>query len=161
MAALTERLIEVFSDHRSRQIVLVNDGSQDGTHEVCVALVENLSPFVSYLCLAKNFGEHNAAMAGLRHARGDYVVATHDDGQHRPEDALRLVDEARTKGLDIVYSSYPTSEHHWFRILASRFNGMIANCILDNPRICTYQASSVCGGGWSRRSSNIMAHSHI
>jgi glycosyltransferase involved in cell wall biosynthesis len=147
IAALTEGLVEVFSDGRSLQIVLVNDGSKDGTHEVCVALVEKLPHLVSYLCLTKNFGEHNAVMAGLRHARGDYVVIMDDDGQHRPEDAVRLVDEARAKGLDIVYSSYPTREHHWFRILGSRFNGMMANWMLDKPKDL-YLSSFKCLRRW-------------
>jgi glycosyltransferase involved in cell wall biosynthesis len=147
IGVLTERLVEVFSDRCALQIVLVNDGSWDRTHEVCLALVDKLPHIVSYICLAKNFGEHNAVMAGLRHSMGDYVVIMDDDCQNHPEDAVRLVDEARTRGLDLVYSDYPSREHHWFRILGSRFNGMAANFMLDKPKDL-YLSSFKCLSRW-------------
>jgi glycosyltransferase involved in cell wall biosynthesis len=147
IGALTERLVEVFNDCGALQIVLVNDGSWDRTHEVCLALVDKLPHVVSYICLAKNFGEHNAVMAGLRHIMGDYVVIMDDDCQHHPEDAVRLVDEARARGLDLVYSDYPSREHHWFRILGSRFNGMVANFMLDKPKDL-YLSSFKCLSRW-------------
>jgi glycosyltransferase involved in cell wall biosynthesis len=147
IGALTERLIEVFSDRCALQIVLVNDGSWDHTHEVCLALVDKLPHGLSYICLAKNFGEHNAVMAGLRHTMGDYVVIMDDDFQNHPEDAVRLVDEARTRGLDLVYSDYPSREHHWLRILGSRFNGMVANFMLDKPKDL-YLSSFKCLSRW-------------
>jgi glycosyltransferase involved in cell wall biosynthesis len=147
IGVLTERLVEVFSDRCALQIVLVNDGSWDRTHEVCLALVDKLPHIVSYICLAKNFGEHNAVMAGLRHSMGDYVVIMDDDCQNHPEDAVRLVDEARTRGLDLVYSDYPSREHHWFRILGSRFNGMVANFMLDKPKDL-YLSSFKCLSRW-------------
>jgi glycosyltransferase involved in cell wall biosynthesis len=147
IGALTQRLVEVFSDRCALQIVLVNDGSWDHTDEVCLALVDKLPHVVSYLCLAKNFGEHNAVMAGLRHTRGDYVVIMDDDFQHHPEDAVRLVDEAQAMGLDLVYSDYPSCEHHWLRILGSRFNGMVANFLLDKPKDL-YLSSFKCLSRW-------------
>jgi glycosyltransferase involved in cell wall biosynthesis len=125
----------------------VNDGSSDRTHEVCTALVDKLPHVVSYLCLAKNFGEHNAVMAGLRHAFGDYVVIMDDDFQHHPEDAVRLIDTARTRGFDLVYSSYPRRQHHWLRVVGSRFNGMVANFMLDKPRDL-YLSSFKCLRQW-------------
>lgn len=147
IAALTVQLVEGFRDRFSLQIVLVNDGSRDRTHEICMALVEKFSSTVSYLCLAKNFGEHNAVMAGLRHTMGEYVVIMDDDFQDRPEDAVRLVVEAKAGGFDIVYSSYLKTEEHWFRILGSRFHGMIANVMLDKPRDL-YLASFKCVSRW-------------
>src|SRR5262245_10990993 len=147
LAALTERLVEVFSDRCALQIVLVNDGSWDRTHEVCLALVEKLPHSVSYVCLAKNFGEHNAVMAGLRHTMGDYVIIMDDDFQHHPADAVRLVDEARARRLDLVYSEHPSREHHWLRILGSRFNGAVANFMLDKPNDL-YLSSFKCLSQW-------------
>src|SRR5262245_26221086 len=147
IAALTKRLVEVFSNCCALQIVLVNDGSWDRTHEVCLALVDKLPHIVSYICLAKNFGEHNAVMAGLRHTMGDYVVIMDDDFQNHPEDALRLVTEARARGLDLVYSDYSSREHHWFRILGSRFNGMVASFMLDKPKDL-YLSSFKCLSRW-------------
>jgi glycosyltransferase involved in cell wall biosynthesis len=144
---LTERLVDVFNNRYPLQIVLVNDGSDDRTHELCLALVDQLPEVLSYICLAKNFGEHNAVMAGLRHAVGEYIVIMDDDFQHRPEDALRLVDELRTGNLDIIYSFYRKREHGWFRIMGSRFNGMVANLMLDKPKDL-YLSSFKCLRRW-------------
>ena len=54
------------------EIVLVNDGSPDNSADVCRGLLaENRVP-ITYIEHARNYGEHNAVMTGLRHARGDY-----------------------------------------------------------------------------------------
>jgi glycosyltransferase involved in cell wall biosynthesis len=52
---------------------------------------------------AKNFGEHNAVMAGLPRAVGDYVVIMDDDLQNSPEEIIRSIMHART----MVASSIP------------------------------------------------------
>ena len=70
IAALTRQLIDAYHHRGPMQIVLVNDGSRDRSHEVCLQLAEKFPDMVSYLRLAKNFGEHNAVMAGLRHTLG-------------------------------------------------------------------------------------------
>lgn len=131
---LTHRLVEVFRGRGALQVVLVNDGSRDRSHDACLKLVEEFPGVVSYVRLAKNFGEHNAVMAGLRRSLGAYVVIMDDDFQHRPEDAVRLFDEARAGGFDVVYSDFRRREHNWLRVLGSRFNGFVANFMLDKPR---------------------------
>ena len=52
------------------EIVLVNDGSPDNSLAVCRALVEQARIPITLVDLARNYGEHNAVMAGLRHASG-------------------------------------------------------------------------------------------
>jgi glycosyltransferase involved in cell wall biosynthesis len=147
ITALAERLVGVFKERYSLQIVLVNDGSHDQTHDVCMALVKQLPGIISYIRLAKNFGEHNAVMAGLRHAVGEYVVIMDDDFQNRPEDAIRLVEDISTRNLDIVYSFSRRREQSWLRILGSCFHGMIANVMLDKPKDL-YLASFKCLRRW-------------
>ena len=55
-------------------VVLVNDGSRDGSHRECLACCDRHPGRVTYLRLARNFGEHGAVMAGLCQSGGDYVV---------------------------------------------------------------------------------------
>ena len=55
------------------EIVLVNDGSQDDSEAVCRALAQRADIPVTFVNLSRNFGEHNAVMAGLSFARGEYV----------------------------------------------------------------------------------------
>src|SRR6266446_10456742 len=52
------------------EIVLVNDGSRDNSLAVCRGLVESARVSITLIDLSRNYGEHNAVMAGLRHASG-------------------------------------------------------------------------------------------
>ena len=56
------------------EIVLVNDGSRDNSLAVCRDLLRNCPVPLTVVDLARNFGEHNAVMAGLRHASGAWVI---------------------------------------------------------------------------------------
>ncbi len=116
------------------QVVLVNDGSKDNSHQVCEDIFRKHPKVVTYLRLARNFGEHNAVMAGLRHARGDYGVIMDDDFQNPPEEVTRLVQEAKRGDFDVVYSYYDEKKHNWFRNVGSTFNGWVAHFMLNKPK---------------------------
>jgi undecaprenyl-phosphate 4-deoxy-4-formamido-L-arabinose transferase len=133
IGALVHRLLEVLHDH-DLQVVLVNDGSPDNSDQVCREIQAAHAEAVTYVRLAKNFGEHNAVMAGLRHARGEYVVIMDDDFQNPPEEVTRLIDHAVQGDYDVVYTYYVRKHHHWFRNLGSRLNGWMAGFMLDKPR---------------------------
>jgi len=133
VGALVDRLVASLGAD-TLQIVLVNDGSADGTDHACRALVGRYPDIVTYVQLARNFGEHNAVMAGLHHARGDYVVIMDDDFQNPPEEVCRLIEQTETGGYDVVYTHYARKRHHWARNLASRLNDRVANLMLDKPR---------------------------
>jgi len=129
---LVERLI-AFLRGDALQIVLVNDGSVDDSDAACRTLSARHGGTVTYVRLARNFGEHNAVMAGLHHAHGDYVVIMDDDFQNPPEEVARLVDHARSHGYDIVYTYYTRKHHHWVRNLGSRLNDRVATFLLEKP----------------------------
>ncbi len=130
---LVDRLIdELGSD--SLEIVLVNDGSRDDSDLVCRSLQAERPETIVYLELARNFGEHNAVMTGLRHAKGDYVVIMDDDFQNPPEAVPRLIRHASNHDYDVVYTYYPVKAHSWLRNLGSRFNDACATLLLDKPR---------------------------
>ena len=58
------------------EVILVNDGSPDNSADICRQLSARTDLPVTFVNLSRNFGEHNAVMAGLRHVRGDYVITT-------------------------------------------------------------------------------------
>lgn len=130
---LVTRLVDILGTN-ALQIVLVNDGSPDNSDAVCRSLYHRFPETITYVKLAKNFGEHNAVMAGLQHARGDYVVIMDDDFQNPPEEVIRLIEHAHVYGHDIVYTYYARKQHHWLRNFASRMNDWVANFMLDKPR---------------------------
>ena len=84
------KAIEGLTVPGGHEIVLVNDGSADGTRAVCEALVAEAAVPIVYVEHARNFGEHNAVLTGWRHARGAYVVNLDDDGQN---DATALAEQ--------------------------------------------------------------------
>ena len=130
---LTAQLIKNF-DQSGLEIILVNDGSKDNSHEVCISLHNKHAGIVKYIRLARNFGEHNAVMAGLNNARGDYAVIIDDDFQNPPEEINKLIDKAISGNHDVVYSYYERKYHSFFRNLGSSFNNIIANILLNKPR---------------------------
>lgn len=116
------------------EVVLVNDGSRDNSHQVCISIFEKYKNIVKYISLARNFGEHNAVLAGLNNVTGDYAIIIDDDFQNLPEEIPKLITEAVTGKYDVVYSYYEKKHHSWFRNLGSKFNNFVANCLLNKPK---------------------------
>jgi glycosyltransferase involved in cell wall biosynthesis len=115
------------------EVVLVNDGSHDGTEKVCGALQEEFPETLTFLHLARNFGEHAAVLAGLNQAAGEWVAILDDDGQNPPAEVRAMYEAIKKKNWDVVYGRYRSKQHGWFRNLGSRFNDRVANIMLRKP----------------------------
>lgn len=100
------------------EVLLVVDGSPDDTWSVAAALADEHAA-VSALRMSRNYGQHNAILAGLRQARFELVVTMDDDLQHRPEQVPVLL-SALTPELDLVYGTPREEEHGFGRSIASR-----------------------------------------
>ena len=116
------------------EIILVNDGSPDTSDEVCRALLDTAAVPLTYIEHARNFGEHNAVMSGLRAMRGAYAITMDDDLQNPPEEVVRLFDHARNSRCDAVYTRYAVKRHAGWRNLGSRFANKVADILLDKPK---------------------------
>jgi glycosyltransferase involved in cell wall biosynthesis len=116
------------------EIVLVNDCSPDDSLAVCRGLVAGARVPITLVDLARNFGEHNAVMAGLRQARGQHIITMDDDLQNPPSEVLRLLEFAQSSGKDVVYTYYGHKEHAFWRNLGSRFTNRVADWLLDKPK---------------------------
>lgn len=116
------------------EVVLVNDGSPDNSGEVCRALVRSARVPLTFVEHARNYGEHNAVMTGLRYARGAYVITMDDDLQNPPEEVVRLYDHTRLTGADVVYTRYAHKQHAVWRNLGSWAANRMADFLLDKPK---------------------------
>jgi len=116
------------------EIILVNDGSPDNSDDACRALLDTATVPLIYVEHARNFGEHNAVMTGLRHVRGAYAITMDDDLQNPPEEVVRLFDHARLGNWDVVYTRYAVKQHAGWRNLGSRFANRVADILLDKPK---------------------------
>ncbi|MEI7728181.1 MAG: glycosyltransferase family 2 protein [Verrucomicrobiota bacterium] len=130
--SLCDRLIDELTGFWRIQIVLVDDGSTDRSAAACQRLRETHGERITFIQLARNFGEHNAVMAGLNYADGDYCVIMDDDFQNPPSEVHKMLVEI-AKGYDVVYSRYQEKMHHPFRNLASRLHNRMASWVLNKP----------------------------
>ncbi len=82
------------------EIVVVNDGSRDGTRDAVLGIARECR--IQYLELSRNFGKEAALTAGLQAARGDVVVLLDADFQH-PLSAIGGMLDRWREGWDMVY----------------------------------------------------------
>ncbi len=127
------REIEGFTIEGGHEVVLVHDGSDEATSEVCRGLVRDAKIPITLIEHARNYGEHNAVLTGWRHARGAHIVNLDDDGQHPPTEAVRLWEHARATGLDIVFGHYVEKQHSAWRNFGSWFTNRMTDWALDKP----------------------------
>ena len=114
------------------EIILVNDCSPDKTYEVIKQLVAENKNILG-LDLAKNFGQHCALMAGMRHSTGDVVVCLDDDGQTPADEVGKLLDKL-DEGYDVCYASYGKKQHSGFRNFGSKVNELMTRIMLGKPK---------------------------
>ena len=114
------------------EVVLVHDNGPDNAWDV-IGSLSATRPWLRGLDLRRNAGQHNAVMAGLRVARGRYIVTMDDDLQHDPDDVPRIL-EALRAGADLVYAQFPQKQHALWKRVGSRFNDRVAGWLLKKPR---------------------------
>ena len=113
------------------EIVMVNDGSGKETWEVIQTLCKEKTERFG-IDLARNFGQHAALMAGIRHTTGNIVVCLDDDGQTPADEVGKLLDAIR-EGVDVAYASYDHKEHSAFRNFGSWVNEKMLEKMLNKP----------------------------
>ncbi len=109
----------------SCQIILVNDGSTDGTSDV-IRRICGKDSSIWGIDLAGNYGQAQARLAGLCFADGEISIFMDDDGQHPAEGIFPLVRKIR-EGYDLVYAQFPFQKEALWRRMGSRFTDQTMN----------------------------------
>lgn len=123
---------KVFEDAGLRhQVVLVNDGSRDGSWAV-IAGRARTSPNIVALNLLRNYGQHHANLAGMRESTGDYVITMDDDLQNPPDQALLLIQQAM-QGHDVVFGRFEQKQAVSYRRIGSRLITLVNRRIFGQP----------------------------
>jgi undecaprenyl-phosphate 4-deoxy-4-formamido-L-arabinose transferase len=122
---LYSRLISVLDNvGKSYEIILVNDGSRDGTEAILNDLHHRRPEHIRIVHFNGNFGQHMAITAGFERARGEIIITLDADLQNPPEEIPNLV-HAIEAGHDYVGSIRKNRQDTWFRRHASRLNNSI------------------------------------
>jgi glycosyltransferase involved in cell wall biosynthesis len=114
------------------QIVLINDCSEDSSWSE-ISKICNQEKFIVGINLMKNYGQHNAIMAGINIAEGDYVITMDDDFQHSPSEISKILDRM-DEGYDVCYTNYKNNKYNAFKIFSSQLNNKISNFLINKPK---------------------------
>jgi dolichol-phosphate mannosyltransferase len=115
---------------RSYEIVMVDDGSRDGSPDWLIAEAKR-DPRVVPVLLEKNVGQSGALAAGISRARGGIVVTLDADLQNDPAD-LPLLLEALANA-DVVSGVRGNRRDSWLRLVSSRIANATRRAVLGDP----------------------------
>jgi len=108
------------------ELVLVDDGSTDGSVQRLTALAEQ-DPRVKLVLLRRNYGQTAAMQAGLQHAQGDVIVTMDGDLQNDPADIPRMVAKL-DEGYDLVHGWRKNRKDAW---LSRKLPSKLANRLIS------------------------------
>ena len=102
----------------SYEIIFVDDGSKDNSWTIIEDL-HNRDDKIRGIKFSRNFGQHPAIMAGLKHSRGNAAILMDADLQNPPEEIPKLIVKAQD-GFDIVYGVREKRKDSLIRIMGSK-----------------------------------------
>ncbi|REJ70719.1 MAG: glycosyltransferase family 2 protein [Planctomycetota bacterium] len=103
-ATIREILRRVRATPIPKEIVLVDDGSADGTRDI-LAEEQAADPHLTVILHEENRGKGAALRTGITHATGDVIVIQDADLEYDPNDYLRLIQPIVDRRADVVYGS--------------------------------------------------------
>ena len=119
ISELTKRLLLTLKNiTNDYEIIFVNDASPENDWEIIKAIAQKEQK-VKGINLSRNFGQHYAITAGLKNAKGQWVIVMDGDLQDQPEEIAKLYQKA-IEGYDIVYAKRHQREDTFFKKLSSK-----------------------------------------
>jgi len=116
-----------------REIVIVDDGSTDGTREYLRTLEGE--PGVVVLFHERNQGKGAAVRTGLQHASGDVMLIQDADLEYDPRDYPALLQPIVERRSQVVYGSRfrggPTKAMFFWHMVGNRFLTLVTNILYD------------------------------
>jgi len=90
--------------YKLNKVILVDDGSTDGSIQVIEELSSN--PVISFITLNRNYGQHAAIFAGVLSTHEDVIVTMDEDGEHDPLVISKMITKMEKDNSEIVYAKF-------------------------------------------------------
>ena len=104
----------------SFEVIIVFDCGKDNSWKIIKQLKDGNPLIITAIKLTKNYGQHNAIIAGINHANSNFIITMDEDLQHNPNDIKLLINKQKENDYDIVYGKYNELKHSFFRNLTSK-----------------------------------------
>jgi glycosyltransferase involved in cell wall biosynthesis len=122
------------------ELVIVNDGSADGTGEILTRVDDTRVRVVTH---ARNQGKGAAIKTGVQQAAGDYLVILDADLEYDPQDIPRLLEPVLDGRAEVVYGNRTFGSHssfsYWYVMgnkAVTTYANMLFNCYLGDLETC-------------------------
>ncbi len=133
-ATLDELFTRIAELELETQLVIVDDGSTDGSAELLAAFADDRADVV--LVRQANRGKGAAIRAAIPHVRGDVVVIQDADLEYDPAEIPGLIDPIVRGNADVVFGSRlsggrPQRAYLFWHLVGNRFLSLVANVLFN------------------------------
>lgn len=115
---LVTRINEQLNQY-THEIILVDDASIDNSWAVLKELQNDFNK-ITVIKLAKNYGQHNATICGLKQTSGNTIITMDDDLEHLPETLPIIYTTFKERKTAILYACPKKRTKNWVRNLAGK-----------------------------------------
>ena len=126
--------LEAFKVIFSR-IILIDDGSDYETKKTLQKVSQHSK--IDLISLNKNYGQHPAIFAGVLNSYEDFIVTMDEDGEHNPEDVIRMIEKVIKTDVDIIYAKFTFSKLNW-KELTSNFSKFVISKISGDKNVINF-----------------------
>lgn len=140
------------------EAIFVNDSSIDGSLDILYE-IQKTRHWVRIVNLSRNFGQHQATIAGILHSSGDWIVTLDEDLQHEPAYIDTLLEAAVKSELDIIYANPEEAVHESrLRDWTSRAFKKLVSYLTDNRHVREFNSFRLIRGNIARASGSVCSH---